>query len=176
MTYVCQLDAGQGLYLDNQGAQTIVTLIQSSPGQQQQSTNRYLTGPWTTKPTVVKSAELVIITIFSATKTTQIMVQGQTMTVSDQVLDLHQAESLHLGQMTTFPAQSVTPLEPLPPLKLGEMEMQMQPMTMRMGNMRMGFSEQNQQAPTPVPKQFCSQCGHALAKGDRFCSQCGQRL
>ncbi|ANV89580.1 zinc-ribbon domain-containing protein [Picosynechococcus sp. PCC 8807] len=187
MNYVCYLGSGQRLDLANQGSHTVITLSQSGPGQQQQSTNRYLTGTWTAQPTVMQAGGITVITVFSATKTTQITVQGQAIALCEQPLNLQGAQSLPLEQTAAKSPELMSPLEPLPPLKMGNMEMKMKPMEMRLGNMEMRINDLNQpaqQQPTPAansaannkPKRFCGQCGQAITAGDRFCTQCGQPL
>ncbi|ANV83335.1 hypothetical protein AWQ21_02435 [Picosynechococcus sp. PCC 7003] len=183
MNYVCYLGSGQRLDLANQGSYTVITLSQTSPGQQQQSTNRYLTGTWAAQPTVMQAGGITIITVFTATKTTQIRVQGQMATLCEQPLNLQGAQALPLEQTAAKSPEPMPPLEPLPPLKMGNMEMKMNPMEMRLGNMEMrinDLSQSPQPQPTPTanhqPKRFCAQCGQAITAGDRFCTQCGQPL
>ncbi|MEO1402300.1 MAG: zinc ribbon domain-containing protein, partial [Cyanobacteria bacterium J06635_1] len=55
MPYVSELSPGMRVYVDNQADQTIVTTLSSGPGQQQQSSNRFTTGPWTAPPEIVRA-------------------------------------------------------------------------------------------------------------------------
>lgn len=84
-------------------------------------------------------------------------------------------------------------------MKMGNMQMSMNPMEMRMGDMelRMGDSSSNRSTSTSAssasassqfrspsenaassahPRRFCSQCGAPITLGDRFCASCGTRL
>ena len=56
MAYVCEIGTGQRAYLDNQGKQTIVTTASSSLGQQQQSSQSFVTGSWTASPESFRNA------------------------------------------------------------------------------------------------------------------------
>ena len=64
-------------------------------------------------------------------------------------------------------------MEQMEPMKMGNMEMNINPMEMRMGKMKMRMGSSNSTSNT---KQFCSQCGASVQLDDRFCSSCGHRL
>jgi len=80
------------------------------------------------------------------------------------------------------------PMQPLPPMKMGDMQMNQTAMTMQMGKMRMEMNPiEPLSKPSPqtgvekpstsaVQRNFCSQCGSTLKPSDRFCAHCGHRL
>jgi hypothetical protein len=81
------------------------------------------------------------------------------------------------------------PMQPMQPMQMGNMQMNNQPMEMRLGNMQMRMGEIGQpdssvRVTPPVPttqpgqaiRKFCSQCGVAVAASDRFCASCGHQL
>ena len=64
-------------------------------------------------------------------------------------------------------------MQPMQPLKMGNMSMDINSMSMQMGKMTMGLDNQQK---TTATKQFCSQCGTEAKTGDRFCRSCGHKL
>lgn len=177
MAYVCDLGSGQKVYIDNSGMQTAIALISSSPGQQQQASSSFQTGPWVLPPTAFRTVAGVVLRIESQQGQQFVLLQANGIQVVASSPPLTNAEVLPLQQVATeagFGEQMMppmTPMKPMTPLKMGDMEMQMKPMQMRMGSMSMQMGDS-----TPAQKRFCSQCGAAVGESDRFCSSCGHRL
>jgi hypothetical protein len=180
MAYVCQLGAGQSVYLENQGVQTVVTLISSSPGQQQQASSSFSTGVWSSPPQVFQTPHGMVIKITSQQGEKTLQIRGSSLSVLGEMPSVTNSQQLTVDEVTSLPVspgiepmKPMKPMEPMKPmnLKMGDMQMNMNPMSMQMGNMelRMGSSEAN-------PKSFCSQCGTSVQPEDRFCSNCGHQL
>ncbi|MEA5512328.1 zinc ribbon domain-containing protein [Crocosphaera sp. UHCC 0190] len=165
MVYMCQLSPNHQVYLENSGNQTIITSISGNMGQQQQSSSGFLTGSWTLPPQIYPIPQGIMIKLTTETGENLIQIQGNSMRIMENTPFLGNVQPLPLEQVTQA---SVSPMEPM---KMGDMEMNMKPMTMKMGNMTLGMGEtpQNQ-------KRFCSQCGNSVTSGDRFCSSCGHPL
>lgn len=180
MPYRCELGAGQSLYLDNQGTQTIVTQVSHRAGQQQQASSSFQTGRWTAPPQVVQTPDGVMVKVAAEQGDCTIQIQGSSMQVASGIPAASRSHSLQMQQVDSIPAtlmpgiKPMEPMEPLPPMIMGDMQMSMNPMQMRMGNMELRMGEPS--SPTASHSQFCSQCGTAIAADDRFCRNCGQRL
>lgn len=201
MAYVCDMGVGRRLYLDNQGGQTVITIANTAPGQQQQASSSFQTGPWTATPEVYLTSDGAVVKLQTARGANYIRLQGNSIGVSE-ALSLNELQQLQMQQTSGFvapatpamkpmepmkPMDSMPPMEPMkpmdsmPPMTMGDMHMSMNPMEMQMGNMemRMGGSTAAAQTPTgfaPASKRFCSQCGTAVKPDDRFCTSCGHRL
>ncbi len=177
MPYTCELESGQTVYLDNQGSQTVITIASRGMGQQQQASNRFSTGNWTSPPEIYHTAGGAILKISTAQGEHCILIQGTSMSATSHFPNLADAQQIEVHSIAKTPVtnmpsmQPMQPMEPMKPMKMGNMEMNMNPMEMRMGNMemRMGGSGQS-------TRQFCSQCGAKLEASDRFCASCGHRL
>lgn len=180
MAYLCELGTDQRLYLENQGMQTVVTTVSSSLGQQQQASNSFQTGNWTSTPEVFQTPGGVVLKIKTAQGEHYIQVQGGSMSAMNSTPAFGSSQQMQVQQVASTPATSMPPMEPMQPIepmqpmkpmKMGDMEMNMNPMEMRMGNMEMRMG-----APTQSTKRFCPQCGTSVDPGDRFCASCGHRL
>lgn len=201
MAYVCELDTGYRVYLDNQGTQTIVTTCSSLPGQQQQASNSMATGVWTAPPEAYRSGGGAVFKISTAQGEHFIYIQGSSVSVMGESPSLGGAQQMQVQQTSTVPTQvmqpmqpmqavnmgAMQPMQPMQPMKMGDMKMTTSPMAMRMGNMEMsmgssasdasGQSETGRSATGKAgTRQFCSQCGAKVAPSDRFCSSCGNAL
>lgn len=197
MAFVCDMGVGRRLYLDNQSGQTVITIANTAPGQQQQASSSFQTGPWTATPEVYLTSDGAVVKLQTARGANYIRLQGNSIGVSE-ALSLNELQQLQMQQTSGFVASSMPgmkPMEPMPPMKpmepmppmdsnqpmtMGDMHMSMNPMEMQMGDMamRMGRSPAAQ-TPTgvaPATKRFCSQCGAAVKESDRFCTSCGHRL
>ena len=173
MAYVCELGTGQSVYLENQGAQTVVTLISSGPGQQQQASSSCTTGVWSSPPQVFQTPYGLVLKVISEQGERSLQIQGTSVSILGEMPSVTDSQQLTVQEVTRV---SVSPLKPMEPmkmepmkpmnLKMGDMQMNMNPMSMRMGS---GSSEEN-------PKSFCSQCGTSVKPEDRFCSNCGHQL
>ncbi|MET0033561.1 MAG: zinc-ribbon domain-containing protein [Limnospira maxima] len=180
MPYVCELGTGQRVYLDNQGSQTVVTIASGSPGQQQQASNGFQTGTWTSPPSLYRTGNGVVLKIETAQGEHFVQLQGSSMSVMGQTPSLGSAQQMSVQQVSSTPASSMPPMKPMEPMKpmqMGNMQMSMNPMEMRMGNMelKMGSSEPSS-APSSGNRKFCSNCGATVQPDDRFCGSCGHQL
>ena len=201
MAYLCELETGQRVYLDNQGTQTIVTISSSQPGQQQQASNSMATGAWTAPPEAYRTGAGAVFKISTAQGDQFIQIQGSSVGVMGAIPPLGGAQPMQVQQTATLPTptaqpmrpmepmqsvqpmqpmepmQPVQPMQPMEPMQMGDMQMSSNPMEMRMGNMEMRMGSQSAaQQPAAKPRQFCNQCGAKLEPGDRFCSSCGNAL
>jgi hypothetical protein len=176
MTYSCELDSGQRIYLDNQGHQTVITLSNESGRQQQQSSSSFTTGKWTSPPEIFRRDRGVVIKITTAEGEHQIRVQGNSISVESSHVSLGNSQRIQVQQSDAstssgFSMKPMEPMKPMKPMKMGDMSMNMNPMEMRMGNMSMQMGRK-----THLTRRFCSQCGNSVEPNDRFCSSCGHQL
>jgi hypothetical protein len=196
MAYVCELGAGQRVYLDNQGTQTVVTLASSSPGQQQQATTSVQTGSWIGPPQAFQAASGVVIKLQLSEADRFIQIQGSSISlVNAGTIETAQPLAMQQAEMPMMPSmEPMQPMQPMQPMTMGNMSMRLNPMKMRMGDMEMRMrsesSASSNQAANQAPnqatnqastdaatnKRFCNQCGSAVKPADRFCSSCGNRL
>lgn len=174
MAYACELGTGQRIYLDNQGMQTMVTVMSGGPGQQQQSSTGFQTGSWTAPPEIFQTAGGAVLKVTTTQGEHFIYIQGNSMQVMGGAPSLSGSQQMQVQQVSRVPPSSMPPMKPMEPMKPMNMG-QMNPMEMRMGDMEMRMG--SAAAPnTPSPRRFCSQCGAAVEPEDRFCSSCGHRL
>jgi hypothetical protein len=183
MVYLCDLGSGQSIYLDNQGAQTTITTLSSSPGQQQQASSSLQTGAWVAPPQLFRTSTGVVLKIFTAHGDRFIQIQGSTMHAIDDVTIVGSAQQMQMQQVGSAPPSSIPPIplmqpmQPMKPMQMGDMQMNQNPMEMRMGNMEMRMGKAT--SPTNSAqgtRHFCSQCGVAVEASDRFCAHCGCKL
>jgi hypothetical protein len=164
-----KLETGHHISVDNEGAQTVVTINYHSAGQQQRSSNSFTTGIWIAPPELIATPTGAILKIVTASGESLIQIQGNSM----------QMQSSHSGgNYSTTAATSTStstsgfePMPPMPPMQMGNMQMNMQPMVMRMGDM-----ELNMGAAASQKQRFCSQCGTPVKATDKFCASCGNKL
>ncbi|MGK7932692.1 MAG: zinc ribbon domain-containing protein [Microcystaceae cyanobacterium] len=179
MAYLCDLGNGQTIYLDNQGTQTVVTSITQSFGQQQQSSNQFTTGKWSSLPQIYQFPNGIVIKIITTQGEYNVQIQGSNMVMNQGLIDVGNTPTLPLKQVSETasnmppmqPMQPLEPMKPMQPMQMGNMSLNMQPMEMKMGNMSMTMGE------TPkTGRRFCSQCGSPVKESDKFCASCGHRL
>jgi NADH pyrophosphatase NudC (nudix superfamily) len=187
MVYVCELGSGHSIYLEGRGAQTIITTVSSSPGQQQQANHSISTGVWTAPPEIYRTPNGSVIKVFTAQGEVAISVQGNTANVTSATSFSGGGQQMQMQQVASTPSFSMPtmepmqPMQPMQPLKMGNMEISMNPMEMRMGNMEMRMgnataASTSTSTPSSSTRRFCSQCGTAVEPSDRFCSNCGYKL
>lgn len=198
MAYITDLGAGQHLWIESRDRLTILTLLSASAGQQQSQRMSVETGAWAAPPQAFRTANGVVVQVETENGSRFLQVQGSQMQSLNGVPVLSEAEVLPMQETTEDPMQPMQPMEPMKPmqpmepmkpmnpmppmnsgqplqmgeLKMGDMEMRLNPMQMKMGSleMRMGSAESQPQ------QRFCTQCGGEVQMGDRFCAQCGHRL
>ncbi len=160
MTHNWELGTGHQISVDNQGAQTVITVLQASAGQQQRTSTSFTTGFWIAPPELTMTATGGILKIVTPSGESIIQIQGN----SIQLQSSHSGASQSTSTSTSFSSGA----EPFAPMQMGNM--QIQPMVMRMGNMELNMN-------TPTSKQqFCTQCGTSVKPTDKFCASCGHKL
>jgi NADH pyrophosphatase NudC (nudix superfamily) len=174
MAYMANLSDHQQVLLHNQGNQTLVTLVSSSPGQQQSQSNTITTGHWQKPPQLFKTKAGFILQIESETGTTAIQIQSSGISTLTDKPKLKHQQSIALESIDDELSQGQKPLKfkPMQPMKMGNMSMSMNPMSMQMGNMSLNMGEELKSSPAA----FCTQCGQQVATSDRFCGNCGHQL
>lgn len=165
MAYRCDLGNHQSIYLDYQTGQTIVTVLVASPGQQQQSTNRFQTGIWTSPPQAFQTPTGIVLQLHTTQGDIWLQVQGHSTTIFHP--SSVPTEPLSMQQVDAV--AEMAPMQPMQPMRMGNMAMSLEPMEMRMGNMEMRMG-------SAAGVKFCRQCGASIQPDDRFCSKCGTRL
>jgi hypothetical protein len=163
MMHNWELPTGQQVSVDNQGAQTIVSISHTSAGQQQRSINSFNTGIWLVPPEMSIEPTGATLKITTPTGTSLIQVRGNS-------IQMHSTNSGGHQSSTSTSSTFTTGMQPMQPMQMGNMQMNMQPMVMKMGDM-----ELNMGATASKPK-FCTQCGTAAKLTDKFCASCGHKL
>ncbi len=161
MIYNWQLATGHQIFVDNEGAQTVVTIQNNSAGQQQRSSNSFTTGIWIIPPEMTVTPTGAILKITTTSGKSLIQIQGNHV----------QMHSSHIGgSQSTSSTSSSSGFTPMQPMQMGNMQMSMQPMVMRMGDMELNMGAGASQ------QRFCSQCGSPVKPADKFCASCGNKL
>ncbi len=174
MAYTASLTGNQQLTIANQGIQTNITLISSSPGQQQSQSSSFSTGNWKTAPQLYKTATGFVLKIEGDRGLYFIMIQASSIsTISAPNLD--NATKVDLETIPDPVANpnnmGFQPMQPMQPMRMGNMSMDINSMSMQMGNMSMNMGKSSTST-----RRFCSQCGEPAKPSDRFCSSCGHQL
>ena len=170
MAYSAILGGSQQLAIANVGEQTQVSLKMSSPRQQQSQSSSFSTGKWLEQPTLWNTGQGFILQVKSERGSHHVLIQQNSISTVNSPGDLSSYSEVEL---TTSPDQSSTSMQPMQPLKMGNMSMDINSMSMQMGNMSMGSNDRQKNTAT---KQFCSSCGTEAKAGDRFCRSCGHEL
>jgi NADH pyrophosphatase NudC (nudix superfamily) len=163
MMYNWTLETGQQISVENQGAQTVVTISNHSAGQQQRTTNSFNTGIWIVPPEMSIDPTGATLKITTPTGSALIQVRGNSI----------QMQSAHSGEhqsSTSTSSTFTTEMPPMQPMQMGNMQMNMQPMVMKMGDMELNINA------TVSRSKFCSQCGTPVKPADKFCASCGHKL
>ena len=184
MAYVCELSTGRTLFLDNLDGRTVVTISSKSVGQQQQASSTFHTGEWISTPEVYLTSDGAVVKLQAAHGSHYIRIHGGSIGVSE-AFSLDALEQMQMQQISglkpVIPAPTKTPpsgnspppMQPMEPLTMGDMQMNLDNMEMRMGNMEMKMGGAQ---PAQSDRRFCSQCGSAVQSVDRFCTHCGHQL
>lgn len=169
MAYTASLTNNQQLAIALGGIQTNISLVSSSPGQQQSQSNSFTTGKWKTPPQLYKIGMGFVLKIDSQNGLYFIAIQSNSIATIESP-DLNNATKVDL-QTTPDPTPNNMGFKPMQPLTMGNMIMDINSMSMQMGNMSMNIGKNR----TSI-KRFCSQCGKPAKKSDRFCSSCGHQM
>ena len=160
MTYHWELGTGHQISVDNEGAQTVVTILHTSAGQQQRTSNSFTTGIWLVPPEMSMTPTGGILKVTTPSGEALIQIQGNSIN-----LQSNQGAS----QSTTSTSSSSTATG-IKPMQMGNMQMNMQPMSMKMGSMELNMDA------TASQKRFCTECGTPVKPTDKFCASCGHKL
>lgn len=173
MAYVANLGDFQ-LAIANVGQQTQINLTMSRRGQQQSQSHCFTTGKWTSMPRLFNLGQSFILKIDAQRGCYHTLIEQSSITTVDPPLDLDRYPRVHFQERpeSTPQPDEFKPMQPMQPLKMGNMSMDINSMSMRMGKMSMNLD----QAETTSAKQFCGQCGTQAKPGDRFCRSCGDQL
>jgi hypothetical protein len=165
MIYHWELGTGHQISVDNQGAQTVVTILHTSAGQQQRSSNSFNTGIWIVPPEMSITPTGATLKIVTPTGESIVQIQGNSIHMQSSHNGEHQSTT-----STSSTSSSRSGFGQMPPMQMGNLQMNMQPMVMRMGDMELNMGT------TANQQRFCSQCGTPVKLGDKFCASCGHRL
>jgi hypothetical protein len=163
MIYNWELGTGQQISVDNQGAQTVVTILSTSAGQQQRTSSSFNTGIWIVPPEMSIDPTGATLKITTPTGAALIQVRGNSIQMQTVNSGEHQSNT---STSSTF----TTGMTPMPPMQMGNMQMNMQPMVMKMGDMELNMGA------TASQQKFCTQCGTPVKPTDKFCASCGHKL
>lgn len=182
MAYQIEVQPGQQLFIENIGSQTVITLTSSGLGQQQQSSQSVHTGTWTAPPTAYRTAGGMIIYVRTTEGDRTLAIQQNQiqMTSGTQMISGHPVlmqESAPPSTSSIPPMKPMKPMKPMGTLKMGNMQMSMNPMEMQMGDMKLSMNTPETEESTPnSSRRFCTQCGTQAKPSDRFCAHCGHQL
>jgi hypothetical protein len=172
MGYAYELENGQQLVVENDGADTLVALSSGSEGQQQSQATGFNTGKWSKPPALFRLKKDLVLRVETKDGAWSIRVRGNEIRRMTNDPDLENAEKLRLDKSDTSvrmsPMKPMEPMKPMKPLK------PMRPMEMRMGDMQMGMGRGEPHEETT--QHFCMECGKPVKAGDRFCRHCGKPL
>jgi zinc-ribbon domain len=171
MIYHWELGTGHQISVENRGAQTVVTILHTSAGQQQHTSNSFTTGIWSVPPEMSIVPTGAILKIVTATGESLIQIQGNSIQMQSSHRGGRQSTT-STSSASTFTAgfDPIPPMPPMPPMQMGNMQMNMQPMTMRMGDMELKMGA------TASQLRFCTECGTPVKPTDKFCASCGHQL
>jgi hypothetical protein len=152
MTHQWTLSTGNQLSVDNEGAQTIVTVSYETLGQQQRMNNSFTTGIWISPPEMRLTSTGAIVKITTPSGISTIEFDGNRIQMQSE------------DSQSNFSSSSSTSTSGFDPLH------PMEPMVMRLEDLELNIGKISQ------PKSFCTQCGTAVKSVDRFCASCGHKL
>ena len=140
MAYTVNLSSNQQLTIVNQGTQTLITLVSSSPGQQQSQSSSFTTGSWTTAPELYRTGTGFILQINSARGQQFVLIQANNINaIAAPLLDnavkldlentpntaaSQQGDSISGGNTSRRQNNlEFEPMQPMQPMKMGNMSM-----------------------------------------------------
>jgi hypothetical protein len=170
MSYSWELSTGHHVYVDNEGAQTVVTIQYQSAGQQQRSSNSFTTGIWLAPPERIVTPTGAILKIVTASGESLIQIDGNSMRMQSS----HNSgnySSTSANSSTSTSTSGFESMPPMQPMQMGNMQMDMPSMVMRMGDMELNMGGSSSQK-----QRFCTECGTSVRSTDKFCASCGHKL
>jgi hypothetical protein len=201
MPYVCELGAGQSIYLDNQGMQTVVTTVTSRPGQHQQASTSVQTGNWTAPPEMYRTPDGAILKVNTTNGDCYIQIQGSSVSMAAGIPAVGNAQQVQVSQVSgqqaagssgfggsassatvsssfsssgfSMPSMpSMQPMQPMEPMKTqGSMNLNLGGMSMSMNPMEMKMGDMEMNMGRSA-QNASGAAGQTPQR--RFCSQCGQ--
>jgi zinc-ribbon domain len=163
MLYNWKLASGHEIFVDNEGAQTVVTIQNNSAGQQQRSSNSFTTGIWIVPPEMTVTPTGAILKIVTASGESVLQIQGNS-------VQMHSSHGGSSQSTSSTSSSSTSGFSPMPPMQMGNMQMSMPQMVMKLGDMELNLGT------GASPSRFCNQCGTPVKATDKFCASCGNKL
>lgn len=123
VAYQCQLAEGQQLYLQNQGTQTVITLVNQSATQRQSQRNSIQTGEWRVPPSLFQTRMGMVLVIETEQTQQFIQIQASSLRSLDAAPNLDSATSLPLtpvedeSEMEQQFQPLMPPMKPMEPMK-----------------------------------------------------------
>jgi hypothetical protein len=147
MIYNWKLATGHQISVDNEGAQTVITVVQASTERQQRTCNSFTTGIWIAPPTLTITATGGLVTITTPSGACTLQVDGDLIHIQRDCSSELQAE---ISSSSVFTSSTASP----PPtidvvLNTGA---------------------------TADLRRFCTGCGTSVKPTDNFCAGCGHKL
>ncbi|RMF21280.1 MAG: zinc ribbon domain-containing protein, partial [Cyanobacteria bacterium J083] len=137
MAYAVNLSSNQHLTVTNQGKQTLISLVSITPGQQQSQSSSITTGAWTRPPQLYQTASGLVLQINRDQQQHFILIQGNRINPIAAPTWQNAVEI----ELENIPDSTATPtyleFEPMQPMQMGNMSMNLDSMSMEMGNMSM---------------------------------------
>ena len=150
MTYHWKLATGHQLSIDNEGAQTIVTVSFDRDGRQQRASNSFTTGIWLSPPEITLDPTGAIVTITTTSGESIVKIDGNNIQMHGNVSNNNRSYSQSVSTSSSSTSSVETTVPP--------------------GNINVNSSE-------PVShRKFCTECGTSVKPTDKFCAGCGQKL
>jgi hypothetical protein len=142
-----KLITGHELSIDNEGAQTVVTLHYDRAGHQQRACNSFTTGIWLMPPQMTVTPTGALLKVVTASGESLIEIQGNNM-------QLHGSNSLsnYATTATSYSSSSTA------------------------GTNSHGSTTINTDGATSQNQRFCTECGATVKPTDKFCASCGNKL
>ena len=186
MAYSATLGDDRQLAIANLAMQTQITLSMSRPGQQQSQSSSFTTGKWLGEPKLFKVGQGFVLQIDTEQDSHYILIQQNSISTIQSPGELHNYPQIDLKVIADSDSEPTQAMPSMPPLnmgkmKMGNMSMDINSMSMQMDNMATSFNNQRKTNTAKntgknIAKQFCSSCGTQAKTGDRFCRSCGHEL
>jgi len=147
MMYNWKLATGHQISVDNEGAQTVVTVVKISTGGQQRTCNSFTTGIWIAPPTLTMTPTGGSIAITTPSGEYTLQIDGNS---------VHQRDLSNERQSTISTSSSTftsTTASASPPMSVAV-----------------------DTGTTTTQKRFCTECGTPVKPTDKFCASCGHKL
>ena len=148
MMYNWKLATGHQISVDNEGAQTVVTVVKISPGGQQRTCNSFTTGIWIAPPTLTMTPTGGSIAITTPSGECTLQIDGNSVHLQSDLSNERQSTISASSSTFTSSTASASP-----------------PMSVAVDT-----------GTTTTHKRFCTECGTPVKPTDKFCASCGQKL